>query len=151
MRIGHLPSIPRLLVAFVAAGALLSTWTASASADRAFDGRFGITARGSIAAAGNTLLTCPVATAGCTTAQAGNGANTNNDSWAMTNVDVDADATTFNSSSSTLTLPAGATVLWAGLYWGADTVAPGTGSDAPNAANRGTVLLKAPGAAWVSR
>ena len=57
-------------------------------------------------------------------------------------VDVDGDATTVNSSTSTLSLPAGATVVWAGLYWGADTAAGTGGSAAPNAANRGTVRFK---------
>ncbi|WP_297858852.1 hypothetical protein [Meiothermus sp.] len=35
-------------------------------------------------------------------------------------MDTDGDSTTFNSSSASLNLPAGATVLWAGLYWGAE-------------------------------
>ena len=43
-------------------------------------------------------------------------------------VDVDADATTFDSSSATVALPAGSTVLWAGLYWAGDTTA-GTGGE----------------------
>ncbi len=51
----------------------------------------------------------------------------------MVNLDADANPATFNSSGSDLILPAGATVLWAGLYWGArrtgdprsqDTTAP---------------------------
>ena len=57
-------------------------------------------------------------------------------------VDVDGDATTFNSSTATLSLPAGATVTWAGLYWGADTAVGTGGSAAPNAANRGSVRFK---------
>ena len=57
-------------------------------------------------------------------------------------VDVDGDATTLNSSTATLSLPAGATVTWAGLYWGADTAAGTGGSAAPDAANRGTVRFK---------
>ena len=36
-------------------------------------------------------------------------------------VDADSDADTFNSSTATLSLPAGASVTFAGLYWGADT------------------------------
>ena len=57
-------------------------------------------------------------------------------------VDVDGDAATVNSSTATLSLPAGATVTWAGLYWGADTALGTGGSAAPNAANRGIVRFK---------
>ena len=41
-----------------------------------------------------------------------------NNRFFLRNLDIDNDASTFNSSSSTVDLPAGATVLWAGLYWG---------------------------------
>ncbi|MEP6954872.1 MAG: hypothetical protein ABI950_12505 [Solirubrobacteraceae bacterium] len=54
---------------------------------------------------------------------------------------------TFDSSSATLTLPAGSSVLWAGLYWSGDTAAPGIGSAAPTPAANNTVQLKGPGAA----
>ncbi|MEP6954873.1 MAG: hypothetical protein ABI950_12510 [Solirubrobacteraceae bacterium] len=86
------PSTPliRSVTALLAVVALLALGAATASADRAFAPRFGITARGSIATAGNTLLTCP-ASAACTTAQGG-GANGNNDTYAMGYVDVDSDA-----------------------------------------------------------
>lgn len=43
---------------------------------------------------------------------------TNNPSVVMGYVDVDASNTTVNSSMSTLTIPANASVVWAGLYWG---------------------------------
>ena len=46
----------------------------------------------------------------------------------------DADPATFNSSSAQLDLPAGATVLFAGLYWGGRTAAGG----APGAAGART-------------
>ena len=67
----------------------------------------------------------------------------------MTYVDVDGNAgvgaSTFNSSTSQLNLPAGATVLFAGLYWAGDTT--GSGSNAPpNAALRNQVAFRAPGA-----
>ena len=52
---------------------------------------------------------------------------------------------TFDSSSATLTLPAGSSVLWAGLYWSGDTAAPGIGSAAPTPAANNTVQLKGPG------
>ena len=79
--------------------------------------RYQTNARGDIDFIANTLLTCP-ASADCTVTQtAGN--NQANNNYAMVYVDSDTDATTFNSSSSDLNLPAGANVLFAGLYWGA--------------------------------
>jgi hypothetical protein len=118
------------------------------AADTPFASRFAATARGDVAAVGNTLMTCP-ASANCTSAQnrTGSGGVLNNNSYVMGYVDVDADATTFDSSSATVALPPGSTVLWAGLYWAADTSA-GTGmgaAAAPAAASRGTVRLKVPG------
>ena len=107
--------------------------------------------RGNIEATGNQLLTCPTATAGCTNARARTGSlTTMNNNYNMGYVDVDSDAATVNSSSATLTLPAGATVAWAGLYWGADTSAGTGGSAAPNAANRGTVKFKVGSGAYQS-
>ena len=63
----------------------------------------------------------------------------------MTWIDADADPSTFDSSSSSLTLPAGASVLFAGLYYGGRLTAGSGGSPPPNAAARNTVLFKAPG------
>ena len=79
-------------------------------------------------------------TAGCSDAQSGIGGTLNNNSWTMAPVNVAGG--TVNSSSATVTIPAGATVLWAGLYWGADTNAGTNGAAAPNAAAKGTVRLK---------
>ena len=111
--------------------------------DTPFTVRYAETLRGSINAVGNQLLTCPVAAANCANARARTGAaGTMNNNYNMEYVDVDSDGTTVNSSTATLALPAGATVTWAGLYWGADTSAGAGGSAAPNAANRGTVKFK---------
>ena len=53
----------------------------------------------------------------------------------------------FDSSSATLSLPSTATVLFAGLYWGADTSAgAGGGVAAPNAGIRNQVGFLTPGA-----
>ena len=71
-----------------------------------------------------------------------------NNNYNMGYVDIDGDGSTVNSSTATLTLPAGATVSWAGLYWGADKSAGTGGSAAPNAANRGTVRFKAGAGAY---
>ena len=136
---------PRTLIsAFLALVCLLlGAATPAHAADTPFSQRYAQTMRGSIEATGNQLLTCPAATAGCTNARARTGSlATMNNNYNMGYVDVDSDAATVNSSSATLTLPAGATVAWAGLYWGADTSAGTGGSAAPNAANRGTVKFK---------
>jgi hypothetical protein len=108
--------------------------------DTPFAPRFAETVRGDIATVGNTLMTCPTAASGCTTAQGGTG---NNNSFVMGYVDVDADATTFDSSSATVALPGGSTVLWAGLYWAGDTTAGSGGAAAPTPTSRGTARLKA--------
>jgi uncharacterized repeat protein (TIGR01451 family) len=63
----------------------------------------------------------------------------------MTWIDADTDPSTFDSSSSDLTLPAGATVLFAGLYYGGQLAAGSGGSPAPNPSANNTVLFKAPG------
>ncbi len=119
------------------------------AADTPFSQRYAQTMRGSIEAVGNQLLTCPTAAAGCTNAQNRTGAvGTMNNNYNMGYVDIDGDGSTVNSSTATLTLPAGATVAWAGLYWGADTSAGTGGSAAPNAANRGTVRFKSGAGAY---
>jgi hypothetical protein len=112
------------------------------AADTPFSVRYAQTMRGSINAVGNQLLTCPAAAANCTNARNRAGGLGLNNNYNMEYVDIDGDAATVNSSNATLALPAGATVTWAGLYWGADTSA-GTGNvAAPNAANRGIVRFK---------
>ncbi len=78
--------------------------------------------RGSIEAVGNQLLTCPALSTGCTNARNRTGAvATMNNNYTWCTSTSTATAPRSNSSTATLTLPAGATVTWAGLYWGADT------------------------------
>jgi len=128
----------------------LSAVPASASAaDRTFAPRYQTHTRGNIAMAANTLLSCPEGAANCDAARAGTGTSANlaNNGWAMANVDVDGDAATFNSSSADLSIPAGATVSFAGLYWGGDTSAGAGGAAAPSPAFANSVLFQAPGAA----
>jgi hypothetical protein len=136
-----------MLGAILIAGLSAVPATASA-ADRAFAPRYQTHTRGDITMAANTLLSCPEGAANCDAARAGSGSSANlaNNGWAMANVDVDSDVTTFNSSSADLSIPAGATVSFAGLYWGADTSAGGGGAAAPAPAFANSVLLKAPGA-----
>jgi hypothetical protein len=105
------------------------------AADAPFAPRFAQTARGDVAAVGNTSMTCPAAAANCAAAQGG--AVYSNNDFTMAYVDADADATTtLDSSAATVTLPAGSTVLWAGLYW----------SGHSSSVNRDKVQFKAPGA-----
>ena len=105
------------------------------AADTPFAPRFAQTARGDVTAVGNTSMTCPAAAANCAAAQGG--APFSNNDFTMAYIDADADATTtLDSSAATVTLPAGSTVLWAGLYW----------SGQSSSVNRGKVQFKAPGA-----
>jgi uncharacterized repeat protein (TIGR01451 family) len=100
---------------------------------------------GDITIAANTLETCPIADASCAAGKNGTGAKVNNNDFAMQYVDVDADGSTFDSSRATLVLPAGATVLFAGLYW-AGTTAGAT--PPPDVAAKGTVKFQVPGGAY---
>ena len=122
--------------------ALLAPHFAHASSTiRTFAVRKTITQRGDVLLVGNTLLTCPTAASGCTTAQNGTG---NNNDFAMTWVDIDGDASTFNSSRATLTLPVGATVSYAALYWGGDS------AGAPTPASRNVVRFATPVAGYAN-
>ncbi len=90
---------------------------APAAADTAFAPVFSINAPGDIEYVANTVATCSAALATCAAAQAG-GNSTNNAFGAnMVLIDVDGDPTTTTSSTATYTLPAGGSILWAGLYW----------------------------------
>lgn len=123
----------------------------SARADRAFAPRFSTNASGDIAIVGNTLETCQSAVANCANAREGIGSALNNNGFAMERVDID--PTPLDSSSARLDLPAGARVLFAGLYYGARTTAGTRGKAAPNAASDSlrTVDLRRPGASGFER
>jgi len=104
---------------------LLLLGVTQAQVTRNFTTRYQTNTTGDIVLIGNTLMTCsPTGTNGsqCPAARAGTTTGTlaNNNSYTMVYVDADSDPTTFNSSSANLSLPAGAAVLWAGLYWGAE-------------------------------
>src|SRR5262245_51138857 len=88
-----------------------------------FTSRFSANDTGDIAFVANTVVRADPNDADAANAQNGtlSGSANNNNGHTMVNVDVDSDTTTFNSSRATLNLPAGATVLFAGLYWGAES------------------------------
>ena len=134
---------------------------AASAAERPFAPRFSTNVNGQITSAANTLLQCPIDTVDpglntqCSQSRAGANAR-NNNSMDMRMVDVDSDPSTFNSSRADLILPTGYEVLFAGLYWTADTSRGdlikgtngfvGTPSAAPNVGLIGQVLFTVPGA-----
>ena len=125
----------------------LAIWLAApALADRAFTPRFSTNANGDITIVGNTLETCQTSAAECANARAGVGSALNNNSFSM--VRVNTDGTALDSSSARLSLPAGARVLFAGLYYGSRTNAGTGGKSAPDSSPAGLskVDLKPPGA-----
>ena len=145
------------LLACLLAASMLAQAQASTLV-RTFTQRYGVTARGELLMIGNTLLTCPATAANCTAARAGTttGAAANNNNYAMEWVNQD--SVTFspqNSSSATLNLPAGSTVLFAALYWGADTSAGSAvdgvaGVAAPNAAARNVIQFATPASGYTA-
>jgi Protein of unknown function (DUF3344) len=140
-----------LTALLLAVAAAIGTAGAAAKVEVPFATQFSTSVRGGVATAANTLMTCPDnggTETKCLEARAGTatGAALNNNAYAMERVDIDGDPATFDSSSATLTIPPGATVEFAGLYYGARTSKGTGGVVAPNAAARGTVLLRTPSA-----
>jgi len=131
----------RALLALALTAVLLALLAAPAgAADRAFTQRYATTDTGDTLVVGNTVATCTAsATYSCNNARNGTltGTGAQNGSFTMGRVDVDSDSTTATSSSADLTVPTGATVLFAGLYWGGIAATTST---------RDTVKLRAPGA-----
>ncbi len=106
-------------------------------APRPYEERIQLNVRGNFDMIGNTNLTC---TANCATPVS------NNPTVVMGYASID--GTTFNSSSADLAIPAGATVEWAGLYWGGVYNATLAGITNPDASlNIQQVQLREPGAA----
>ena len=117
------------LVALVATVAALIAAPEASAQVRTFAQRFTTNAKGDIAFVSNSLLTCSSAAGATNAAQCagvqtgGTGVTPTNNNFSMINIDVDSDPATFNSSSATLAMPAGSNVLWAGLYWAANSSA----------------------------
>ncbi|MCO8272675.1 Ig-like domain-containing protein [Actinoplanes sp. TRM 88003] len=146
-----------LVLVVVTAVALTATITllgnrADAALTTAFSSRFEANVNGSILLRGNTNMLCPPSATGCTAGQDGLATGTNgslnNNAYVMEYADADNDPATFNDSTATIGMPAGSKVLFAGLYWSADTSAGGNGVVARNAADRGTVKFRTPVSAW---
>ena len=109
-----------MLVGSILLLTVLSPWT-EAAVTTPFSVRFTANDTGNITFAANTLMTASASDPAAQNAQNGVGTKLNNNDFIMTYVDVDTDPSTFNSSISRLNTPAGAQVLFAGLYWGART------------------------------
>ncbi|MEA2347595.1 MAG: hypothetical protein QOG62_1382 [Thermoleophilaceae bacterium] len=111
--------------------ALLAIAAPASAALRTFTQRFGENARGNIAFASNTLTHCPItgpqADGSCNVSgvSANQVLNAANNARRIKLLDVDSDPTTETSSRATLTLPPGAKVIFAGLYWAGNVLAPG--------------------------
>jgi uncharacterized repeat protein (TIGR01451 family) len=119
--------------------ALLGVGSARAQVVRSFTPRFSTNGSGDVLMIGNTLMSCS-GNGQCPRGRDGTGSSTNNNDLNMSYVDVDADGATFCSSNSQLAMPAGATVLWAGLYWSGDS----------NNGARNTVRFSTPVAAYTT-
>ncbi len=131
---------------------------------------FAANLRGGVGTAGNTLETCPDNLAAARKRHAKPSAvragepclNADNNDKNMQYVNVDPGSGRFNSSSATLTVPAGARVVRAFLYWGADLSrgvsrpANGPSDDAPGGASPATnslyttALMRAGGASYAT-
>jgi len=108
-----------------------------AAADTPWAPVFSVNAPGRIDFVANTVATCNASAAGCAAAQAGGNSTNNAFGGNMVLVDVDGDPATNTSSTATYTVPAGGSVLWAGLYWAGFY----TGADA----DKDDVLFQTPG------
>jgi uncharacterized repeat protein (TIGR01451 family) len=115
---------------------------------RGYTPRYATTARGDLLVIGNTLMTCPTAALNCSAAQGGGSFNNNSFSMEWVNAD-NVTTSPQNSSTATLNIPGGSTVVFAGLYWGADTSSGGTGA-APTPASRDVVRFATPASGYAN-
>ncbi|MEQ1832022.1 MAG: carboxypeptidase regulatory-like domain-containing protein [Candidatus Eisenbacteria bacterium] len=129
----------RLLVLAACAAWLVIAGAAHAQVLRTFGTRYSTNQKGDITLIANTLMSCSGG-GQCTNGRNGSGGSVNDNDFNMAYIDRDADGTTFSSSSATLGLPAGSTVLFAGLSWGGDN----------NTAARNTCRFGTPAAGYVT-
>ncbi len=109
-------------IGVLAAFALLLSTAAPVRAQivRSFTPRISANLSGDITLIGNTLMSCS-GNGQCPNGRNGTGGSINDNNYTMQYVDIDGDASTFSSSTADLALPPGATVTWAGLYWGGES------------------------------
>ena len=130
-------SDPGVNIGNTATGTILDN-ESDPNSPRDYEERFTQNVNGDFLMRGNTNLEC---VSGCP------GAPVTNNGFNMGYVDVDADPATINSSTNTFTLPVGATVEWAGLYWGGSYNSTlGTTTNPPGTVNIDQVKFKEPGA-----
>ncbi|MDR0989911.1 MAG: DUF11 domain-containing protein, partial [Propionibacteriaceae bacterium] len=111
-----------------------------------FAARYSVDTNGGVVTVSGNSLLCDVTDPTCQMTVR-YGLPFDNDDFVMTQYDEDDDSSTFNSSRSSLDLPNGATVLWAGLYWGGRLEAGQGGQDADEfGGSRTSVLFQAPDA-----
>ena len=108
-----------------------------------FTPRFDTNAAGDIKIIGNTLMSCQSGLSGCAEARTAAGKKLSNNDWAMQWINDAGGAT--NSSSADLAIPAGAPVLFAGLYWSSGDGSSNKGS-VPAGAN--VIRFKVPGGGY---
>lgn len=122
--------------------------------ERPFALRYSVNTRGNLTLIGNSNLSCAPdsnsigGATTCVDARAGFGADVNNNDFLLTYSDVDDISGTFNSTAATLSLPAGAQVIFAGLYWGAFSDVDDTLGLNPD---RHSVLFKTPALSTYTR
>ncbi len=150
IRTGPFRAVAAFLVMTLAVmiGIAVSTREAQAAITNTFTGRFSANTNGAVMIRGNTSMQCPASTA-CTDARnasgSGSGESWNNNGYTMEYTDVDGTSATFNDSESNIDMPAGSTVLFAGLYWSGDVTAGTSGAAARSAADKGQVRFGVPG------
>ena len=147
----------RFLSVLLAGAVIAGVVAAPAVADRPFAKCFAKNDTGDIAMAANTLMSCQTSDHDCAGARSGGG---NNNTFDMDYVDVDNDASTFDFSGAELRrctgsvvvacVPDDAVILFAGLYWSANTTNGNHGDDAPDPGDRNKVRLAAPGGAYAT-
>ncbi|AGL21292.1 Ig-like domain-containing protein [Actinoplanes sp. N902-109] len=139
-----------LVVVAVAIAMTIYVNRAEAVITTPFGQEFGTNANGAILMRGNANLVCPAAATGCTAGQSGSGSTTdeslNNNGYIMENVGGNG-ADLVNSSTATIAMPAHSSVLFAGLYWSANTAAGNSGAPAPTPADKNKVRFAVPGTA----
>lgn len=119
---------------------------AQAAVTTPFQQLFSANTNGDVIIRGNTLMSCVDSASTCAAARAATTSPADkydNNEYGSQFVDIDGDSSTFNSSSAELTVPAGGSVLYAALLWGARTETSGT--PAPDVARKRFAKFKVPG------